>query len=309
MDKKIFYLLLAFTLFLGAGNMGMHLVTNRPLSDIAGPDLNADGVRDDVEAFIRVTFPDPYEQSAVMQYAKHAQAELLARDNPDESARLASDGRARGCMGYVFGNLDKEIAIREQMGAKTRDTLARRSAHDQYNRNIPGGVYGSPPETIDQCDFYQTEIVDWPTHSSRTIGVEFRYPRDWYVQERADTLSTIRVSNVEKQSELSDEALATEAAFLIQVEKNRNPSMLSLQEWYKRNLENSMSSRPTKFEWVAMGGDAGMSAIRIEVPGIGTIAHLYIARGVDIIEISYPASQPKFRYTYDLILATLNVAK
>lgn len=309
MDKKIFYLLLAFTLFLGAGNVGLHLVTNRPLSDIAGSDLNADGVRDDVEAFIRVTFPDPYEQSAVMQYAKHEQAELLARDNPDESARLAAEQRHFGCMGYVFEDIEYKWAAIEQIGAKTRDTLARRSAYDQYNRNIPGGGYGLPPEMIDQCDFYQTEIADWPTHSSRSIGVEFRYPRDWYVQELADTLSTIRVSNVEKQSELSDEALANEAAFLIQVGKNRNPSILSLQEWYKRNLENSMSSRPTKFEWVVAGGDAGSSAIRIEVPEVGTIAHLYIARGADIIEISYPASQPKFRYTYDLILATLKVVK
>jgi len=57
---------------------------------LAGPDANNDGVRDDIDAYIKQVFQDTQQQAAAMQSAKALQGAILVDITDPESIRVVS---------------------------------------------------------------------------------------------------------------------------------------------------------------------------------------------------------------------------
>ena len=81
----------------------MHDISNAPISEILGVDLNNNMIRDDVEDYIIQNYSKFEEQEALKQYTKELQLKMLSYDNPEESNRLRGDYKASKCAYYVFG--------------------------------------------------------------------------------------------------------------------------------------------------------------------------------------------------------------
>lgn len=150
MSKKIILGLLC-ALTLSACGSGQD-TTDKSTADNAllGIDANANGVRDDVEAYIEErSISDPQKQAALFE-AKALQA-IFSVDTTSEDALAASTSdmmAAIVCMNQQFDNPDDAEALGVLLEEQTFNTPDRNSVYDKYNQaqekagliiNIPSG--------------------------------------------------------------------------------------------------------------------------------------------------------------------------
>jgi hypothetical protein len=119
-------------------------------SDIAGPDANGNGVRDDIEEYIVKNYTNEKERKAVMQDARAMQASLLV----DVSDILAIKkvglqmSRSVNCLFSIFnaeGDLKQNPhAISRQVEAITTNTKPRLKAYLAYNHALDGTTWLLP---------------------------------------------------------------------------------------------------------------------------------------------------------------------
>jgi hypothetical protein len=96
-------------------------------TDIAGPDENHNGVRDDIDAYIAALPITDLQKKAVVQRAREQQVELLL-DPTDKQAVAASSNRsmaASNCMWDRFNNSDNLSTRIEAITANTPERARR----------------------------------------------------------------------------------------------------------------------------------------------------------------------------------------
>ena len=122
---------------------------------IAGPDTNADGIRDDVEAFIVASYPGDTQRAAARQLAKVVQATLLVdkTDNTAVKAFAVRSSRAVHCIYSQFsgteGSTPPSQVVRE-LSAVSANTKPRLLAYLAYAKALDGTA-GALPEG-DTCE-------------------------------------------------------------------------------------------------------------------------------------------------------------
>lgn len=129
---------------------------------LQGIDADNDGVRDDVQRFIKASYPNSLPQRrAATQFAKHTMASLRTQDGttPEVHAWAAKDLRNSECLDFLFGGFS--IAVNEQPKIKQAvlNTDARNRAHIRWLKQM-GGFYGSlvqDGQEASTCDFNTLE--------------------------------------------------------------------------------------------------------------------------------------------------------
>jgi hypothetical protein len=96
---------------------------------LEGIDSDGDGVRDDIQRYIALTYPDSERtRTALIQYTKVIQFTLLDADNSEVSTVHAREReRAIDCLYYI--NPDKANVIHSQLRARILNTDIRSRAY------------------------------------------------------------------------------------------------------------------------------------------------------------------------------------
>jgi hypothetical protein len=115
--------------------------------DIAGPDANKNGVRDDIEAWINALNVTEPQRQALMQDARSTQRTLLV-DLADKAAlQRVGEGlmAATKCSGDRFEPAREEsYPLSNKIEAMTANTRARAARYMQYNRARSGSSTSYP---------------------------------------------------------------------------------------------------------------------------------------------------------------------
>jgi hypothetical protein len=120
--------------------------------DIAGPDANANGVRDDIESWINAQPVNDRQRKALMQDARATQKALLA-DLKDEAAlRKTDEGFAASakCGGDSFADFSVFSRLGGKIEAMTANTRERAARYMQYNAARSGSSTTRP--SGDTCE-------------------------------------------------------------------------------------------------------------------------------------------------------------
>lgn len=116
-------------------------------ASIAGVDADANGVRDDVEAYIAGNYASEAERAAAMQYAKGMQAALLVDTSNIAAVKEVKRqmSRALHCVYDKFGGGTKQPAtVNEELRAISTNTKQRLLAYLAYNKALDGTSWAMP---------------------------------------------------------------------------------------------------------------------------------------------------------------------
>lgn len=122
---------------------------------LGGVDVNANGVRDDIEQYIEKKYTEPAQRAAAMQTARAFQQMLLVDKSDIAALDAASEAGSRAivCAKSAFSASDGLIE-RSRMNAElesmTTNTKARLLAYLAYNKARSGTVSTMPRG--DTCD-------------------------------------------------------------------------------------------------------------------------------------------------------------
>jgi hypothetical protein len=122
---------------------------------IQGIDSDGDGVRDDIQRYIALTYPTSAKtRAALTQFAKGMQATLLtAGSKANALAATEQEGNAQYCLWHLYG-LDGN-PLWQKLRAQYLNTRDRSRAYGDYNHLLNAEVEKLPPD--DQykarCDF------------------------------------------------------------------------------------------------------------------------------------------------------------
>lgn len=125
---------------------------------LAGIDADRDGVRDDIQRYIALTYPDSEKTRAVLtQLTKTQQAFLLDANNKEMSIRHDRDrDDALDCLSYIYGiGTDTAYALSSELRAQMLNTTARSRAYVIADAQLSGMHFPSTPEAErkSRCDF------------------------------------------------------------------------------------------------------------------------------------------------------------
>lgn len=121
---------------------------------LAGPDLDGNGVRDDVDAWIKSKLTDPKQIAAAMQSAKAMQKAILVDLTNKVATRavMALNDRATYCMLSVFPASANPAGydFDSKIESLTTNTKPRLRAYLAYNKALDGTTSSAP--TSSTCD-------------------------------------------------------------------------------------------------------------------------------------------------------------
>lgn len=121
---------------------------------IEGIDTDKNGIRDDIDAYIKQTYPDEAQQKAVRQYARALQASLLVDKNDKIAVKAATNAKARA-ISCIFEKIPSEQSringsiVEEILGATT-NTKQRLLEYLALNKALDGTVISLPNGEV--CD-------------------------------------------------------------------------------------------------------------------------------------------------------------
>lgn len=118
---------------------------------IGGIDVNHDGVRDDIEAFIKQRYTESKERAAMLQYARSTQDSVLV-DKTDRAAAKAVMAKASRAIKCVFAIFNPEKnpnnalphLVTNEIDSLTTNTKARLKAYLAFSRALDGSVITQP---------------------------------------------------------------------------------------------------------------------------------------------------------------------
>ena len=127
---------------------------------LEGIDSDGDGVRDDIQRYIELTYPnEPAVRDGLRQYSIHLQSALLdAGDEEKAVQHVEGLDRADNCLKAILG-FSGGIEARDKLSAEFLDTEIRSTAYIQHDSQLSGRVFmlrplGEPIENL--CDFDST---------------------------------------------------------------------------------------------------------------------------------------------------------
>jgi hypothetical protein len=119
------------------------------LATLEGIDYDKNGIRDDLQRFIELTYPSaPSTRNALLQQTRVLQQIVLVT-GPAPSL-VQSYNNALDCLAYIRPN--DETLVRRQLLLAFLNTAARASAYMVFNRNA-GGIYSLRPQPNFGCSF------------------------------------------------------------------------------------------------------------------------------------------------------------
>lgn len=123
---------------------------------LEGIDSDNDGVRDDIQRYIALTYPDSAKtRAALTQVAKHMQTELLDANNKQAAiADLTAGVNAMDCLYFIVGSGNVRTIFNE-LKARILNTRERSEASILFNQQIGGQGIGIAPigERKSRCTF------------------------------------------------------------------------------------------------------------------------------------------------------------
>lgn len=129
---------------------------------LAGIDSDRDGVRDDIQRYIAITYPNSAKtRAALTQVTKVMQNELLDANNKEKSILHAEESdRAITCLVYVAGSVSTERQLRLALMPVALNTDARNKAYFAYDDQLGGQVFPGTPydQRVTTCDFDVTTL-------------------------------------------------------------------------------------------------------------------------------------------------------
>ncbi|MDR1976036.1 MAG: hypothetical protein LBQ18_03495 [Campylobacteraceae bacterium] len=159
--KKMFITLVMALAFVGCGGGDSSSNKEQPAEksegipeldrtdSIVGIDENANGVRDDIEAYINKNYSDEGQRKALFQYAKATQATLLVNASDIIAVKNANGQRSRGlhCISLKFnaekGDENPGIAW-EKIRSMTTNTKTRLKAYLNFSKALEGTSWALP---------------------------------------------------------------------------------------------------------------------------------------------------------------------
>lgn len=126
---------------------------------LAGIDSNNDGVRDDIERYIALTYPDSAKtRAALTQYAKVMQGAILDASSKELSLKHADEHeKASECMESALG-FDTYSNTRKDLKPIILNTDARNNAYFMYDDQLGGEVFPLSNQGIAACNFDVTSL-------------------------------------------------------------------------------------------------------------------------------------------------------
>ena len=110
---------------------------------LAGIDSDNDGIRDDIQRYIALTYPDSQKtRAALRQFTLALNKAVL--ESPDEESALRNtelEARASECLWYI--NSNQSIKMSDLLMAEYLNTMERSRAYLEYNAKLGGHVFGS----------------------------------------------------------------------------------------------------------------------------------------------------------------------
>jgi hypothetical protein len=123
-------------------------------ASIVGPDVNANGVRDDIEAYINALALTSVQQRAAMQKAKALQNTLTVDLTDKAALQIVGNGlmASTKCSGENFREPDgaPDSYLSSRVEAMTANTRERSRRYMEYNAARSGSVTSYP--TVDTCE-------------------------------------------------------------------------------------------------------------------------------------------------------------
>jgi len=115
-------------------------------TDIAGPDANANGVRDDIEAWIAAQALSESQKKALLQKARTLQQTLLASLDDKDALQRAGEGLAASsrCGMLQFPEYSDFSKLAGQIEAMTANTRQRAERYMKYNAARSGSSTTNP---------------------------------------------------------------------------------------------------------------------------------------------------------------------
>lgn len=121
-------------------SIAFHPLVALSAENLAGPDANHNGIRDDIDRYIAQTFSDAPSKAAAEQMAKAVQQSLIdANDHNKSLANATSLDRAVECMGSIRGEAGDDAVMRIE--SMTINTPARAKAYDIFDGQLDGGYF------------------------------------------------------------------------------------------------------------------------------------------------------------------------
>lgn len=127
---------------------------------LAGIDSDSDGVRDDVQRYIALTYPGSEKnRAALTQYAKSEQAALLDAGNREASIAHSREAqRAIECLFFV--RPDDADSIHSDLQTKILNTKERSEAYIKANGQLGGQVFFLSDDPKSGCNFDPNTMGD-----------------------------------------------------------------------------------------------------------------------------------------------------
>jgi hypothetical protein len=123
-------------------------------SSLAGIDNDHNGIRDDIDAYIKEKYKDELQKKAVQQFARNSQLKLVVNLEDEVALQESSNeaDRATTCVYKTFEsepNIDASDVI-DEIGNMTTNTKKRLQAYHKYSDALDGFVFTIPQR--DYCD-------------------------------------------------------------------------------------------------------------------------------------------------------------
>ncbi len=128
---------------------------------LLGIDSDNDGVRDDIQRYIELTYPDSAKtRAALRQYAKAANDALENAEDKRTSINNAyKANRSQECLYFIFrekeGSADSAYKVRRKLHARILNTRERTSAFFDFNDHLGGEAFSTTPLKLQHrsCEF------------------------------------------------------------------------------------------------------------------------------------------------------------
>ena len=111
------------------------------MATLEGIDSDQDGIRDDIQRYIALTYPDSQKTRAALRQATIALQKIIL-ESPDEESALRNtelEARASECLWYIHP--DDGSKIDNLLMAEFLNTLQRSRAYLEFNSKLGGHVF------------------------------------------------------------------------------------------------------------------------------------------------------------------------